>query len=315
MDKLISVIVPVYNGEHFIKNCIRSISSQLYSNIEILVINDGSTDNTSKKVLSLIEKDNRIKLYEQENLGVSAARNKGLSLAEGEYVIFVDSDDELLPNALEDLLSSAVSNDADIVCGNYYNDSFKKKEAVYKNEEALILCLEDKPEIYSSCAKLYRKEFIGEVRFVDGRKIHEDSFFVFQLCVKKPVFAVEKKEVYKCNATENSASRGRFDSKFLDILWFLEKKSEIIDADFKHLKEKFLNLRIKTNMALLYKMFTTPDLPCEYKNIEKECIKTVNKLKKHFIPVISIDKKMFFIITMHLYKPAKLIYKIKNRLF
>ena len=92
MEK-VSVIVPVYNNEKYVETCIRSICQQTYQNLEILVINDGSTDGSRQILERMAEKDKRIRLIHQENAGVSAARNKGIELADGEYLTFVDGDD------------------------------------------------------------------------------------------------------------------------------------------------------------------------------------------------------------------------------
>ena len=92
MEK-VSVIVPVYNNEKYVETCIRSICQQTYQNLEILVINDGSTDGSRQILERMAEKDKRIRLTHQENAGVSAARNKGIELADGEYLTFVDGDD------------------------------------------------------------------------------------------------------------------------------------------------------------------------------------------------------------------------------
>lgn len=108
--KTVSVIIPAYNAGPFIENCISSILSQSYNDFEIVVVNDGSTDNTLSLLEDMQKKDNRIKIISQKNSGVSAARNTGLQNATGKFVTFVDADDALLPNALEIMVSGIDDN-------------------------------------------------------------------------------------------------------------------------------------------------------------------------------------------------------------
>lgn len=120
---MISVIVTVYNTERFLRQCLYSICSQTMVDIEIICINDGSSDNSQELLEEFAEKDSRIKVIEQENQGPGAARNVGLSMASGEYVCFIDSDDFLAPTYLEDLYNSAKKNEADIaICNSFEID-------------------------------------------------------------------------------------------------------------------------------------------------------------------------------------------------
>ena len=115
---MISVIVPVYNTEKFLKNCISSIANQTYKDLEIILVNDGSTDNSGKICDDFAQKDSRIKVIHQSNKGVGAARNAGLDVAKGAYIGFVDSDDILRPDMYEFLLNNLIVHNADIsVCG------------------------------------------------------------------------------------------------------------------------------------------------------------------------------------------------------
>lgn len=115
MSALVSVIIPVYNLENYIENCLNSIISQTYKNLEILCIDDGSTDKSADKIKSMAEKDERIKYIYQENAGVSAARNKGLDVFTGDYVMFVDGDDYIHPQMVE-ILYDCINDGYDMVC-------------------------------------------------------------------------------------------------------------------------------------------------------------------------------------------------------
>ena len=115
--KLVSIIIPIYNSEKYLKKCIDSILEQKYNNLEIILINDGSTDNSGKICDSLAIEDKRIKVIHKLNEGVSIARNKGLEMAKGEYIFFIDSDDYIDENIIKDMIS--YSRDYDIVKVSY----------------------------------------------------------------------------------------------------------------------------------------------------------------------------------------------------
>lgn len=134
----ISVIIPVYNVEKYLEECIMSICNQTFKDFEIVIIDDGSSDNSISILKKYAKMDDRIRLFVQENKGISATRNKGLLEAQGIYILFVDSDDYILPNTLDVLWENALKTDADIVLGNawsFYNDDYSNKIASYQRPE------------------------------------------------------------------------------------------------------------------------------------------------------------------------------------
>ena len=115
VQPLISVIIPVYGVEKYISQCLESVINQTYKNIEVIVINDGTKDNSASIAKEYSKQDFRVKVYDFENSGLSAARNRGVSLAKGDYIAFLDSDDYVAPNMYEELINNALKTDADIV--------------------------------------------------------------------------------------------------------------------------------------------------------------------------------------------------------
>ena len=115
MEKLISVIIPVYNVVNYFDRCINSIINQTFKNLEIIIVDDGSTDGSSEACDKIAKIDNRIKVIHQINMGLSAARNAGLNIATGEYIAFVDSDDYLHPRMYEILYKEMTKNEVDMV--------------------------------------------------------------------------------------------------------------------------------------------------------------------------------------------------------
>ena len=118
-SELISVIVPVYNAEKYLKDCLKSILDQSYNNFELIVVNDGSKDRTQNIIDHFSRKDNRVSSIQQDNKGVSGARNTGIRNAKGEWICFVDADDRLSRDALEILYQTAISEKSDAVIGEY----------------------------------------------------------------------------------------------------------------------------------------------------------------------------------------------------
>ena len=187
---LISVIVPVYNSEKFLESCINSILAQSHNHLEILCINDGSTDSSLYILKQKACSDSRIKVFTQENAGVSSARNVGLSMAKGEYITFVDSDDELDPDMYEVLLNLAEKYQADIAhCGYKKIHLDGSAKDVRGTKELLIQDgLEASKDLLSGqhftgglWNKLYRAELIQNTRFDETLKINEDVLFNAEL--------------------------------------------------------------------------------------------------------------------------------------
>ena len=178
---MISVIVPVYNVEEYLEECLESIREQTYTDIEVILVNDGSTDSSRQICERYCEKDNRFKLINQENQGQSVARNRGVKESIGEYIMFVDSDDVININVLE-VLIPYMKTEVDIVeCR-----MTRKKEEFYLNEtssivfevnskESILNCIEFKEVKYCPFTKLYRREIVEKIPFLEGY-IYEDVF-------------------------------------------------------------------------------------------------------------------------------------------
>ncbi len=135
-DKLVSIIVPVYNTSNYLEKCINSIINQTYKNIQIIIIDDGSTDNSADIIKRYTEVDKRVSCYYQPNMGVATARNKGIKLSKGDYILFIDSDDFVDPTIVEKLAGNIREDDTFCMCGtisvyeNNNKENYVKKEYV-----------------------------------------------------------------------------------------------------------------------------------------------------------------------------------------
>ena len=187
--KDISVIVPVYNVEKYLSECIESILRQTYANYELLLINDGSTDNSLEICRYFEKKDKRVKVISKENGGLSDARNVGLDYASCEYVIFIDSDDYIADELFEVLYNEIKRVDGDVsICGYIRIDDEKKVitcdypkyNSIYNNNNGMLELLKQGEIKTQAWAKLYRKRLFDNLRF-DVGKYHEDVFIMHKI--------------------------------------------------------------------------------------------------------------------------------------
>ena len=184
---LISLVVPIYNVYPYLQLCLESIEKQTYPHFEVLLINDGSRDNSKDICLEFVERDNRFKYIEQQNGGLSAARNTGILNAKGEFITFIDGDDFVDPTYLEELYHAALRNDSEIVIGsykefneednNYYIHVFDDKEAFFDQNE---LITKRGIEFETSWGILFHKRLFENIRFPVGKSIG-DCFTNYKL--------------------------------------------------------------------------------------------------------------------------------------
>ena len=210
MNNKVSVIIPVYNVEKYLNECIDSVIKQTYKNLDIILVDDGSTDNSGSICDKYSEKDSRIRVIHRKNGGLSAARNTGFDVSNGEYIYFLDSDDYLELSAISDLVSTIEEENADFVfCDAYvfytdcepddkvYSYSRKKRYTTLDGKSVLLelLCSDE----YRTPVQLYmyKKCFLDKntLRFYEGI-IHEDELFTFQVYNANGKVAHCKKELY-----------------------------------------------------------------------------------------------------------------------
>ncbi|MGE8593297.1 glycosyltransferase family 2 protein [Bifidobacterium hominis] len=215
MWQKVSIIVPVYNVERYLKRCIDSLIKQSYPNIEIILVDDGSTDNSFSFCKEYALKDSRIRVFHKENEGLGLTRNYGIERALGEYVTFVDSDDYLTLDAIESMLGKATATNADVVIATHYYKNEEQKVAVPERlysgseiEEALMVHMMGNKGnqldalSYTAWGKLYKKDLFikNNLCFPSERKlIWEDLAFsieAYPLC--KKVYVSHKPVYYYC---------------------------------------------------------------------------------------------------------------------
>ncbi|MGV4529436.1 glycosyltransferase family 2 protein [Ornithobacterium rhinotracheale] len=213
---MISVIVPIYNSDRYLRQCLESIQNQTFQDFEVILINDGSSDNSQSICEEFTTNDDRFKLINQENKGLSEARNIGLQQASGDYICFVDSDDWLELNMLELLHGDITKENADISCCGYYIAKPNKNipiwhqgdSVMWNRKEALSRLLINKEMKDFAWAKLYKKELFDGITFPSG-KYFEDIFTTYKVFSKanKIVKTNQSKYYYREHINSVTASQ------------------------------------------------------------------------------------------------------------
>lgn len=258
MSKVVSVIVPIYNVEKYLERCIKSIIQQSYENLEIILVDDGSTDSSGKICDEYKEKDNRIIVIHKKNGGLSDARNSGIKIMTGEYVTFIDSDDYVSTDMIKNMLGILEKSSCRVVqgefmrgCDNYYDFNSTGKYSIYGKKDAF----ENRDVHVCVCGKMYESSLIKDRYFPIG-KINEDEFYTYKCVYEADGIAVTKDKMYYYYQQPDSIMHKKNPYLRLDILeayderidYFKRKKEErlvIISIKEKCIREILLYARAK----------------------------------------------------------------------
>ena len=236
---MISVIVPVYNVEKYLEECLESIKRQTYTDIEVILVNDGSIDRSKEICERYCEKDSRFKLVNQENKGLSGARNRGMLESKGEFISFVDSDDVLKEDMLEQLMKQMTSEDIDIVECWYTNEKQELELSTPKNvktifqgdsKEALVSLCKDNIVRLNAVAKLFRRQVIVNFPFLEGL-FYEDVYG--GIGILKHIRKMVKINYigYYYRVRQGSIMNREFNIKNLDLFTICDKLEQLYQGD------------------------------------------------------------------------------------
>lgn len=257
--KKISIIVPVYNVKEYMEQCIDSLINQTYKNLEIIVVDDGSTDESSQLCDQLKKKDNRISVYHKSNGGLSDARNYGLSYATGDYIGFVDSDDWISLSMYEDLMRMADKYNADIVsCGRYIHNSkkilccrFTSIEKTYSSEKALKEILLSREIDVAMWDKIFRADLFKDISFPVGEN-NEDIAIFYKLIGNANLIVHSGTIGYHYRKRQGSITHSRYSSQAATILLkHLYNLKQYIIENFPELKEDYKKYLAVNNYFLI----------------------------------------------------------------
>lgn len=299
MNKVkISVIVPIYNVEKFLPKCLESLVGQTFKDIEIICINDGSTDNSLEILNSFAQKDERIILINQTNQGVSNARNKGLSIAKGKFTLFLDSDDYIAPDFIEKLHAKAVKTGAEITAGNIVYDeegnlirnNFISKQTFKINKEILV-SINEKASFAKSviiCGKLFTADFVrkNNLKFMEGCRF-EDNEFSFLSTVLADKVALEKDAEYYYVMHSASLMANVFKTEtvfdFLKVFKEISAKMEELTVE-NRINPEYLSVFNAHMTNAFYNTFksTSETYKSEFREQAVEILKNIDTHNKHF---------------------------------
>lgn len=316
-DCLVSIIVPMYNVEAYLPECLNSILNQSYANIEVILINDGSPDNSCKIAFDYSKRDQRIIVYDRTNKGVSSARNFGLGKVTGDYVIFVDSDDVLLPNFVEYMLTLATNSKSEFCLSkfvainkSYIDNKTSDSFEILNAEDATCLLLY--PEIAIGCwNKIYDTNFLkrNEICFPTNFFMGEGLNFITKVAQLSNKVCVGEKQVYYYRRDNENSATKKFNIKKIDNAFKAIdniRNNLIIQSD--KVKQALDFHYWLTNFYALHSIVTSNE-ESYYKN---ELKKYYTYLKRNAISMISseISFKMKFKVFLIWLFPLSILKKI-----
>jgi glycosyltransferase involved in cell wall biosynthesis len=313
---LVSIVIPVYNVEPYIERCLKSVISQSYKNIEIILIDDGSTDNSATICDQYSKIDTRIKVIHKKNGGLSSARNVGINISSGTYICFIDSDDYISEDYVDYLYSLINKYDSDISvcdCEMFFDKlkNIKQKEEIqiFDKIEMLKNVLYGKHSYISAWGKLYKKDLFEDINYPEGQ-IYEDVNTTYLLYEKANNVVVSNQKKYYYYIHNNSITTKSFSEKNFDIL----KSNDIMVNDLKKydcLKNGINRRTVYSRISLLCKMITD-----NYDGVEKkEIITFIRRNGKEVLKDkrTSLVDKISIRLILHAEWLFEILWKIKNK--
>ena len=323
MEKLISIVVPIYNVEKYLEKCIKSIMEQTYENIEIILVDDGSIDNSSQICDYWKEKEERISVIHKKNGGLSSARNSGIDMAKGEYIFFLDSDDYISKYTIEELYKNIEQANAEIAISNRYHvfENGKKKVKFKKEKESIIFSKEK--AIFelnnfryfdmSACGKLFKTELFKEVKFPVGKK-SEDFFVMYKLFELSNRIIYNSEPYYYYYQRKGSITKSKsINTDFLDAA---REQMNYIEKRHPNLKNCVRTAYVSANMTV-YNMAVSNKSDIDIKLVKE----LKREVKNNYLYVknnkaLSRLKKfqtMLFIYNLNIYKMLYILFKYIER--
>ena len=272
----VSIIIPIYNSENYLEKCISSAVGQTYGDLEVILVNDGSTDGSENICKTYEANDPRVRLINQKNAGVSAARNTGLDNATGELITFIDSDDHIDNDYVEYLVNLMRQNNSDIVCCQY--EETGKHETTYKvlngTEECFKEYLTSNDISVSVCCKLYKKHLFDNVRMPVGKRF-EDNYVLYRL-------------IAGCNSiTIGYLKKYNYISNPLSFVNepYSKTQTDIVDASIEQkefIEKNYPSLTSLANSRVIYAVNRCLVKMADSHVYDEECVKRFKPLYKEY---------------------------------
>ena len=307
MGDLVSVIIPIYNVEKYLQRCIESICNQSYQNTEIILVDDGSTDQSLKLCNEFANKDNRILLIHKANGGLSDARNVGMEHAHGKYIMFVDSDDYVHKDMIKEMYKKITSDASDmVICGyKVVDEEGKEKRGIKYIENNEII--EDEEEYWQKAYdsstffyivawnKLYKKNIFEGLHYSVG-KLHEDEYIIHSLVSRCKKISCIKNKLYYYVQREDSITGKAYTIKRMDIIDALLLRSMyFIDKEYYELALRTMRLC----MGSLNTAYKSLDLSSSI--VRKEYKKNLSRFKKVYKDIKKKNNISITVVRLNLF--------------
>ena len=302
---MISCIIPMYNSETYIERAIMSVANQNYNDYQIIVVNDGSTDNSVKIVEKLRQENNNIILLSFPNGGVSKARNEGLRVAKGEFIVFLDSDDELAPGFFNYAMP-LITNNADIVVGGDVSvrgdkqldpHSFSNNYEIWNENKPIEQCLLSRKYTWNVGGKIFKKSILDGLFFIEGRITAEDSYFFFECCLRQPTIYYCDTYAQTVHLTSGSATRSPMTiKKIKDMLFFTSLKTKYITEQHLPFTELAFCNEVSVRLQILDGISISG---CQDKALKNEIVEFVKQNKRFYI--LNEYKKLIKYVTHNMF--------------
>ena len=317
----ISIIVPIYNSGLYLEKCLDSIINQSYKNIEIILVNDGSTDNSKEICEKYKEKDKRIIFINQKNQGVSVARNEGLKKATGGYISFVYSDDYISENMLKKMIYKMLKYDSEIViCGNYnVNNKYQVysmtpyfNEKILETKEAIEELLNEKIFFSTVWGKLYNKKFFIKYKFNEKTRIGEDLEILYNIFKesKRTIYIPDR--LYYWNNRNDSLTKEPYNESWESEIKICSKIIEDNKNQYE-IKKSAIKRYVRINVTCINNIIKN-DLKSKEENL-KILKNNIKGFKKEYLKneKVSTKNKIKFLLAIYCQKIIKLYFFIKKR--
>lgn len=322
INNMVSLIIPVYNREAYLEECVDSVFAQSHQNFEIILIDDGSTDNTLSVCQKLADKDPRVKLLETGHVGVSAARNMGIDAAKGEFLFFLDSDDVIYPLLLETLVTAMNETGAEMAGSRVVNisENYWHKVRSLLSEEPLPsgTFFHDHAQTLDAlhCGEsvlrplggvMMRRSLVGDTRFRTDLFIGEDHYFVYENLIKGASSVGVEKKWYYCRLHANNSSWNYSFSGF----WTRFFRRELVWESEEALgRPKYANIE-KRNAFGCFVMCYRRNKP--YSEDSRKMRKVLRKYAKVLFPALTPKAKILFLLSVSLPLTSSIIIKKQKK--
>lgn len=291
----ISVIIPVYNVKPYLQMCADSVFAQTFRNLEIIFVDDGSTDGSGELCDELAKGDPRVRVIHQENGGLSAARNTGIEASTGSYIYFLDSDDAISPVTIVHLWTACVRTRADVAVGDFMRftdlevpkDRGQFTSEAVSTEEVLRRMLMHEGFGHQAWGKLFKRSLWEEFRFPEGL-LYEDYAIIYDVMMGAQKAAVVKDALYYYRLQESSIMHSRIGERNLSLLDTSERVTKMLSEQYTSLRGPAVRLQVVTYMRFLSDMLET-DYNL-FPDTQKRIIQTVRELKKEFLSAPGVRK-------------------------